>query len=664
MSPRTRVSHSLGIGRIASPAFDMFVVLVFSLVISACGRFYLYPGVEQEQQAGGAAAGASGPGAGQPGPVGPGGSNAGGSQAGGQGGGGTCGTDFDCNDDEFCTTDRCVQGSCENKPRDEDGDGFVDELCGGDDCNDLNPNANPSLGEQCSDAADNDCNGVADCFDPVCSNDPNCGCVPDPGGEICDNGQDDDCDTTVDCNDADCSNTPICGCLPNETGLCADGLDQDCDGLFDCDDPDCANDQVCDCQASTELCGNNSDEDCDDLVDCADPDCAGSPNCNCIPPGTPEVCTDAQDNDCDGQVDCADPDCANSPACKQCTVEVCDDGIDNDCDNLIDCADDACAFAPNCAPTQELCNNSKDDDNDTLIDCADPDCANNPLCLLKQENCLSPKLINASGAFTGDTTGNVGNHQGQCGGGAGEAIFFFTLSQPSFVRLDSIGTSFDSVIYVRKGSCEVGPEIACDDDSGGSQWAAAVEFDILYPGTYYVFVDGFTIDPVQGANEGPFVLNVQIEPNPKEDTVQRCSDGKDNDGDVYVDCADPDCQNVGACLNCNAGAPPSAEFGVGKCTDGQDNDCDGFSDANDSDCDASPYASSLEDCTGTDQNDNGIADDFSCRCANDNECGMGQICYTRTVQACGIPCFQFFGNVCPSIATGSSCNTTTGQCEF
>jgi hypothetical protein len=226
------------------------------------------------------------------------------------------------------------------------------------------------------------------------------------------------------------------------------------------------------------------------------------------------------------------------------------------------------------------------------------------------------------------------------------------------VHLDSIGTSFDSTLYVRTGKCDSGKEIGCDDDSGGS-WAASLDFTILYPGTYYVFLDGYTVDPNGGANEGPFVLNVQI----VEDPPEICGDGLDNDGDHYIDCADPDCANVGACFNCNAGGPPGPEFGTEACTNGLDDDCDGTVDCDDEDCSASDYYLT-ECCDGVDENGNGIPDDFNCRCASDADCPAGQICYTHTAYTCGIPCDSFFGMVCPFVASGSYCNGTTHQCEF
>jgi len=377
-----------------------------------------------------------------------------------------------------------------------------------------------------------------------------------------------------------------------------------------------------------------------------------------VPPGSPEQCGNGVDDDCDGKVDCADPNCVASPLCQMCDPEDCDNGIDDSCDGKIDCADPACVFAPNCVPKPELCGNGLDDDFDGLIDCDDPDCVSAPACVLAQANCLNSKLIPGPGSYFGDTTGHVGKNKGSCGGDAGEAVFHIVLTQPSKVVIDTIGTSFDSTLYVRTGNCGAGKEIGCDDDSGG-MWAAKLTFTILYPGTYYIFVDGYTIDPQQGANEGPFQLNVQIIENPPEE----CQNGIDDDGDVYVDCADPDCAMTPPCSTCLNGGPGQPEFGTGKCTDGIDNDCDGKVDCADDDCSASDYYVT-ECCDGDDDNGNGIIDDFNCRCHDSNDCDPGQICYGATAHVCGIPCENFFGDVCPFVAAGSVCNPNTSQCQF
>jgi hypothetical protein len=75
----------------------------------------------------------------------------------------------------------------------------------------------------------------------------------------------------------------------------------------------------------------------------------------------------------------------------------------------------------------------------------------------------------------------VSETRGECGGDAGEAVFFFVLTAPSRVHVDSRGSAFDTALYVRTGACNSGREIGCDDDSGGSR-ASLLDFGILYSG--------------------------------------------------------------------------------------------------------------------------------------------------------------------------------------
>ena len=95
------------------------------------------------------------------------------------------------------------------------------------DCDDNDPNLNPAMPEICDDLIDNDCDDLIDENDPDCcwdndldgfddeicggedcdDSDPNV----NPGvTEICDNGLDDDCDGDTDCEDSDCSGGDIC----------------------------------------------------------------------------------------------------------------------------------------------------------------------------------------------------------------------------------------------------------------------------------------------------------------------------------------------------------------------------------------------------------------------------------------------------------------------
>ena len=137
--------------------------------------------------------------------------------------------------------------------QDLDRDGYSDRICGGNDCNDNNPNIKPGVVEICTDGLDNDCNGFADSLDQSCvssacnSGDTReCGlnvgacrkgtqtcsgsvwgtCIGEtkPNKEVCGDGLDNDCNGLTDCSDAECSEYPNCA---------VGGEDRDSDGLLD-----------------------------------------------------------------------------------------------------------------------------------------------------------------------------------------------------------------------------------------------------------------------------------------------------------------------------------------------------------------------------------------------------------------------------------------------
>ncbi len=185
---------------------------------------------------------------------------------------------------------------------DNDGDGYLAEECGGDDCDDSDYYVNPGAAEICDDEKDNDCDGLIDTSDSDCF-----GCTP---GEtrLCSN-QNGVCEGSYETCTAE-GTWPGCDYSSIEDyedpEVTCDDKDNDCDGETDEDIKntyyfDSDNDGYGDAGNWYEACwppeGYITDNtDCDD----------SNPEIN---PGAEEVCDDEIDNDCDGDIDSEDSDC-------------------------------------------------------------------------------------------------------------------------------------------------------------------------------------------------------------------------------------------------------------------------------------------------------------------------------------------------------------------
>jgi hypothetical protein len=108
--------------------------------------------------------------------------------------------------------------------------------------------------------------------------------------------------------------------------------------------------------------------------------------------------------------------------------------------------------------------------------------------------CSGATAITADGTFTGSNTfASDTADPSACAGGSGslgqDVWFTFTLSSPATVTFATLGSTYDTVLYVRSGSC-TGSEIACDDD-GGSGLDSYISQSFA-AGTYYLVLDGFS----------------------------------------------------------------------------------------------------------------------------------------------------------------------------
>jgi hypothetical protein len=499
--------------------------------------------------------------------------------------------DPDCANHPSCRTTPVED--CENG-LDDDGDGFVD-------CQDLDCANHPSCAttpEICDNGFDDDGDGLTDCNDPECFNHPDCTSTP----EICDNGVDDDGDGLVDCNDPQCFGHPACQSKPED---CTNGIDDDGDNLTDCNDPECfshpacqSKPEICDngidddgdgftdcndpqcfghpsCKTNPEICDNGIDDDGDGLVDCKDPQCLTHPSCK----GGPEICNNGQDDDNDGAIDCDDPDCKNDPVClvkqENCSnkkdddgdslvdcddpdcfkhpdcktpgKEVCNNGIDDDEDMLVDCDDPDCKGLPICTPGKEVCDNKKDDDGDGAVDCDDPDCKSFPACVGQvckpQVDFGTIKPKGSKSTRTLDTQGKKDIYTSSCViPGGGEVVARFELTGKTDLKLEYEQKGGDHVFALFRAGlaepCNANPR-GCFDPQSAKNGVFSIK--ALDAGVYYLMAEAFA-----ATLEGVVVVTLSTGPATQNEI---CNNGKDDDGDLAIDCADLDCALHPSCQN-------------------------------------------------------------------------------------------------------------------
>ena len=116
--------------------------------------------------------------------------------------------------------------------------------------------------------------------------------------------------------------------------------------------------------------------------------------------------------------------------------------------------------------------------------------------------CESPIPL-AAGAITGSTAHGDSENEGSCASsGSRELVYKLDLPARQRVTIE-VDPRFDAVLYLRKDDCaDPDAEVACNDDVGHQRKSRIDE--ILDPGTYFVFVDGYA------SESGAFHMSVAL----------------------------------------------------------------------------------------------------------------------------------------------------------
>jgi hypothetical protein len=204
--------------------------------------------------------------------------------------------------------------------------------------------------------------------------------------------------------------------------------------------------------------------------------------------------------------------CKGTMGSRTCQPALCSDGVDNDTDGKIDYPND-----PGCVDTADdteqnpttppVCADGMDNDTDTLTDfpadygCAAASGTSEVFCMGEMDAtaAISTKTT------TGTTTAAANDWAPSCSSfsTASDKVFALQLPVPvQTLTVDTIGSSFDTVLAIRNAQCSAEVPTACNDDGGGSL-TSKIDLSNVSPGNYAIVVDGYN------TNNGNFTLNVR-----------------------------------------------------------------------------------------------------------------------------------------------------------
>lgn len=350
--------------------------------------------------------------------------------------------------------------------------------------------------------------GVPACTPATCAAlGRNCGTVPDgcggllecgtcPEGETCGGSAPNVCGKAR-CQPATCAALgKNCGAVPDgcggmlACGTCPEG--ETCGGAV----PNVCGGPVCNpatCEALGKNCG-------------AVPDgCGGTLNCGAC--SSPERCGSSGIPNV-----CAVPEC-RPVSCgllgKNCGL------VPDGCGGVMECG--ACTAPETCGASgvANVCYTSQ------------------PVCVDRDLGATVPLTVRGSTAFGND------DHQASCGGArAPDRGFRWTAPHAGTFTFDTARSAMRSMLSLRSG-CG-GAELACATQ-GISDGGARVTAPLEAGQAVLVVVDSWS----EGAfGSGYFELHIDEK---RASEAGACFDGRDNDSDRWVDCADPDCADEPGC---------------------------------------------------------------------------------------------------------------------
>jgi hypothetical protein len=229
------------------------------------------------------------------------------------------------------------------------------------------------------------------------------------------------------------------------------------------------------------------------------------------------------------------------------------------CNDSNPCTDDICDSNLGClhAANSAACSDGNS--------CTSNDVCNGEMCVggNKASGCTSCQAVAdipaQGGVFVGATSGSS-NLSGSCAstGSAPERVYRWVPANtgPAQIQTCSTTTNFDTVLYLRQGSCTSGSQVACNDDTTGcgvsdgtrnaSKHGSRINPTVTAGQTYFIVVDGY------GNRSGTFRLTVtppSVCGNNVREGLEQC------DGTQTSGCSSGQCTSQCTCVPPGSGLP-------------------------------------------------------------------------------------------------------------